>query len=41
LYVRGNPELERHLNFRDYLRAHPETARAYAELKYALAEKFQ
>lgn len=41
LYVRGNPELERHLNFRDYLRAHPETAQAYAELKYALAEKFR
>lgn len=41
LYVRGNPESERHLNFRDYLRAHPETAHQYAELKYALAEKFR
>lgn len=41
LYVRGNPELERHLLFRDYLRAHPETAQQYAELKFALAEKFR
>lgn len=41
LYVRGNPELERHLLFRDYLRAHPETAEQYAELKFALAEKFR
>jgi GrpB-like predicted nucleotidyltransferase (UPF0157 family) len=41
LYVRDNPELERHLLFRDYLRAHPETAQQYAELKFALAEKFR
>ncbi len=41
LYVRGNPELERHLIFRDYLRAHPETAQQYAELKCALAEKYR
>ncbi len=41
LYVRGNPELERHLLFRDYLRAHPETAQQYADLKFALAEKFR
>lgn len=41
LYVRGNSEIERLLNFRDYLRTHPETAQQYAELKYALAEKFR
>jgi GrpB-like predicted nucleotidyltransferase (UPF0157 family) len=29
-----------HLLFRDYLRAHPETARQYAELKHSLAGKF-
>lgn len=29
-----------HLLFRDYLRAHPETARQYAELKRNLAGKF-
>lgn len=41
LYAQNNPEIERHLNFRDYLRAHPDTAQQYAELKYALAEKFR
>lgn len=42
LYVcaKGNRELQRHLLFRDYLRAHPETARQYGELKKALAERF-
>jgi len=30
-------EIERHLNFRDYLRAHQEAARAYANLKHLLA----
>jgi GrpB-like predicted nucleotidyltransferase (UPF0157 family) len=29
------------LAFRDHLRAHPETAREYAELKLALAERFR
>jgi GrpB-like predicted nucleotidyltransferase (UPF0157 family) len=32
-------EIERHLNFRDYLREHPETARAYAKLKQSLADR--
>ena len=41
LYVRGNPEIERHLNFRDYLRSNPDAAQQYAELKFALAEKFR
>jgi GrpB-like predicted nucleotidyltransferase (UPF0157 family) len=31
---------ERHLLFREYLQAHPETAREYARLKYKLAERF-
>lgn len=30
-------EIERHLDFRDYIREHPETARAYADLKQRLA----
>lgn len=30
-------EIARHLDFRDYLRAHPETARNYARLKQLLA----
>ncbi|MFZ5353174.1 MAG: GrpB family protein [Bacillota bacterium] len=37
----GNPELEKHLNFRDYITAHPKAARQYEELKKALAEKFR
>ena len=32
-------ELARHLAFRDYLRAHPEAVRAYAELKRSLAAR--
>ncbi len=36
----GNPEATRHLDFRDYLRAHPEVARQYAGLKAELARQF-
>lgn len=32
--------LRDHLTFRDYLRTHPETAQAYAQLKYSLATRF-
>jgi GrpB-like predicted nucleotidyltransferase (UPF0157 family) len=33
----SNPRWEAHLVFRDYLRAHPEAARAYADIKRSLA----
>ncbi|MCI0768443.1 GrpB family protein [Bacillus sp. TL12] len=36
----GNPEITRHLAFRDYMMAHCEEAEAYAALKKDLAEKF-
>jgi GrpB-like predicted nucleotidyltransferase (UPF0157 family) len=35
----GDPEVERHLAFRDYMKAHPEEARAYGELKARLARE--
>lgn len=37
----GSRFFEVQLLFRDYLRTHPADARRYAELKYALAEKFR
>ena len=35
-----HPEIERHINFRDYLWAHPEEAQDYQELKLRLADVF-
>ena len=40
MFQKGDPQLERHLNFRDYLIAHPEEAQAYSNLKEELACKF-
>jgi GrpB-like predicted nucleotidyltransferase (UPF0157 family) len=40
VYQRGNPHILRHLAFRDYMRAHPPTARAYSQLKEHLALQF-
>lgn len=36
-YATGNASLARHLAFRDYLRAHPDTAQEYGELKQVVA----
>ncbi len=36
VFERGSPHVERHLAFRDYLRAMPDVSRAYSDLKAAL-----
>ncbi|WP_077624133.1 GrpB family protein [Sediminibacillus massiliensis] len=36
----GDPEIARHLAFRDYLINHPDEARKYAELKMNLARRY-
>jgi GrpB-like predicted nucleotidyltransferase (UPF0157 family) len=41
LFAADHPEIERHLLFRDYLRAHPEEREAYARLKRSLTERFR
>ena len=40
MFQTGNPDVERHLNFRDYMIAHPREAQAYSRLKRELARKF-
>ncbi len=39
-YLAGHPEVKRHLDFRDYILAHPESAEAYSQLKIELARQF-
>jgi GrpB-like predicted nucleotidyltransferase (UPF0157 family) len=39
-YQPGNPEVNRHLDFRDYLIAHPDEAQQYASLKMELARQY-
>lgn len=37
---RGDPQINRHVNFRDYVSSHPAEAKRYAELKLKLAEQY-
>ena len=39
-FATGSPEVQRHLNFRDYLRVFPAEAAAYSALKLGLAERY-
>ena len=39
-FTTGNPELERHLAFRDFMISHPKEAAAYGRLKEDLARRF-
>ena len=39
-FALGSAHIDRHLSFRDYLRAHPTVAAEYAELKRVLARRF-
>lgn len=41
VFQMGNPQIERHLAFRDYLRTHPEASRAYCNLKEKLAASYR
>lgn len=41
IFQTGNHEIARHLNFRDYMIAHPEEAKHYEDLKKELAIKFR
>jgi GrpB-like predicted nucleotidyltransferase (UPF0157 family) len=36
----GSEQVKRHLNFRDYIRSHPEDAHRYSELKQKLAREY-
>ncbi|WP_438448716.1 GrpB family protein [Gorillibacterium sp. sgz5001074] len=40
IYAVGNPQILRHLAFRDYLKAHPNVAKSYGDLKAELAAQF-
>jgi GrpB-like predicted nucleotidyltransferase (UPF0157 family)/Ser/Thr protein kinase RdoA (MazF antagonist) len=41
VFEQNNPEIDRHLKFRDWMRTHPDDMQAYAELKRNLAIRFK
>ncbi|MDZ5471122.1 GrpB family protein (plasmid) [Bacillus sp. 31A1R] len=40
-FEKGNPEINRHLIFRDFLRAHPEARNEYSEVKERAAKMYR
>ncbi|MCM3586695.1 GrpB family protein [Mesobacillus maritimus] len=40
-YQEGHPEIDRHLIFRDYLRAHPQKVDEYSAFKEGLAQQYK
>lgn len=40
IFEKGNPEMARHIAFRDYMIAHPEEAQIYSQLKQSLAKQY-
>src|SRR5579862_3217593 len=40
IFEEGNPEIERHIKFRDWMRTHDNDREAYAKLKLQLAQQF-
>jgi GrpB-like predicted nucleotidyltransferase (UPF0157 family) len=40
VFQKGHPDIERHTIFRDFLRANPDAAREYEQLKEILAKRF-
>lgn len=41
IYEQGDPQIKRHINFRDYMISHSEDAESYAKLKLSLAKQFK
>ncbi len=41
MYQQAHPEIVRHLNFQEYMVAHPQDAQAYSRLKEQLAQSFR
>ncbi|RKD30022.1 GrpB family protein [Thermohalobacter berrensis] len=41
IFQRGNEEIERHINFKEYMIAHPNEAEKYSKLKEELSKKYK
>jgi GrpB-like predicted nucleotidyltransferase (UPF0157 family) len=41
VFQKGDSEVEKHINFRDYMRSHPKEAKNYSMLKDRLSDKYK